>query len=50
MSRPAIFIFQAAFEWILKAVYPGVKQLEREVFHVFKSIAEVDSKWHFTSS
>jgi len=35
---------------MLKAVYPGVKRLEREAFHLFKSIAEVDSEWFFTSS
>jgi hypothetical protein len=45
MSRTTICIFQSAIQWILKAVYPGVKRLEREVFHLFKSIAEIDSEW-----
>jgi len=49
MSSPTICISQSAVQWTLKAVYSGVKRLEDETFHLFKSIAEGDKEWHFTS-
>jgi hypothetical protein len=50
VPKPALGPIQPAIQWILGALSPGIKWLEREADHSPPSNAEVKNAWSYTST
>jgi hypothetical protein len=50
MSRPAMRPILPFIKWVPSVLFPGIKQLGREVDHLPPSGAEVKNEWSYISS
>jgi hypothetical protein len=48
LSRPALGLTQTPIQWVLGALSPAVKRLEREADHSPPISAEVNKMWIYT--
>jgi hypothetical protein len=49
-GRPAVGRNQSPIQWVLQDLSPGVKQPEREAYHLPSSNSKVNNEWSYTSA